>query len=74
MEMYDQGKYTITLKKMEMYNVTSTPIILYILVSQIKLDPYFISSWKNSRNFLRFIFFFSLFYSLNSYVVYLNIK
>ena len=58
MEMYDQGKYTITLKKMEMYNVTSTPIILYIPVSQIKLDPYFISSWKNSRNFLRFIFIF----------------
>ena len=58
MEMYDQGKYTITLKKMEMYNVTSTPIILYILVSQIKLDPHFISSWKNSRNFLSFIIIF----------------
>ena len=24
MEMYSQGKYTITLKKMEMYNLTST--------------------------------------------------
>ena len=45
----------------------------YLSFPESKLDLCFISSWQNSRFFLPSIFFCP-FYSLNSSVVYLNIK